>query len=140
MLHVTLEEIMTEHIVVIHERATVGDAAHLLLRHQINGVLITKENNRDKVLAVLTTADLVKALDKALTAKRGRLAKLEKMSSVPALNFASPAPLKVQKDTRISKVIALMQKKKIYTLPVFDKDKLVGVVGRHDILNVAFNS
>lgn len=139
MLHVTLEDIMTEHIVSIHEDTTVGEAAHLLLRHQINGVLIIDKANRNKLLGILTTTDLIKFLDKALSFKRGRLAKLQKMAGLPALSLASRKLVKIQKDTKISKVIAIMQKKKAYTVPVFDKDKLVGIVGRHDILNIAFN-
>lgn len=140
MLNVTLEEIMSEHIVTIDEKTTVGEAAHLLLRYQINGVLVVGKKNRNKVLGILTTTDLIKFLDKAFSTKRGRLAELNKMAGLPALGIASRRLVKIQKDTRISKVIAIMQKKKVYTVPVFDKERLVGVVGRHDILNVAFNS
>jgi len=32
-----------------------------------------------------------------------------------------------------------MHKKNVHTIPVFDKDRLVGVVGRHDILNITFH-
>lgn len=131
---------MSGHIVKIKEDATVGEAAHILLRFQINGVLIVDEKDENKISGILTTTDLIRSLDKVLSAKRGKIAKLEKMAKLPALSIASKEVLKIQKDTKLFKLLELIHKKHIYTIPVFDKDKLVGVVGRHDILNVAFGS
>ncbi|MFA5088704.1 MAG: CBS domain-containing protein [Candidatus Omnitrophota bacterium] len=37
----------------------------------------------------------------------------------------------------MAKVIAIMHKENVHTIPVYDKTKLVGVIGRHDVLNAA---
>ncbi len=139
MLKVTLEDIMTEHIVTINEETTVGQAAHLLLRFRINGVLVVKKKNRNKVLGIVTTTDLVKFLDKAFVGRKGKVSDLGRMSQESALKIASREVFSIQKDTKVSRLIRLMLSKRVYTVPVYDGDVLIGVVGRHDILNVAFS-
>ena len=138
MLKVKLEDIMSEDIVTIKEDATIGQAAHLMLRFRINGVLIVKKNNKKKVIGVITTTDLLRFLNIALSLKAKRLERLKRISQTPLSSVCGKYVLKVQKDSKAEKIVAIMHKRNMHTIPVYDKDKLVGVVGRHDILNVAF--
>jgi CBS domain-containing protein len=46
----------------------------------------------------------------------------------------TPNPVTVQTDTDIEKVAALMVDRNFHTIPVVDKGKLVGIVGKEDIL------
>ena len=45
----------------------------------------------------------------------------------------------LKKDDKVTKAIAMMHKKNVYTIPVYDGNNLIGIVGRHDLLNVALN-
>lgn len=139
MLRVELEHIMSEDVVTIKEGATIGQAAHLLMRFRINGILIVKKNNKDKVLGVVTTTDLLRLLDNALSLPGQRTSALKKIAKLPVLGVANRDIVTVQKNTKIERIIALMHKKNVHTIPVYDKQKLVGIVGRHDILNLAFS-
>ena len=138
MLNVTLEDIMSENVITVKDNATVGQAAHLLLRFRINGILVVKKNNSKKIVGIVTTTDLLRVLDATLSLHGRRLNKLKQMAGLPVSIIASKDILKVQKDTKISKLIAIIHQRHIHTIPVYDGNKLVGVVGRHDILNVAF--
>jgi len=138
MLRATIEDIMTEHIVKIKADATINQAAHILLRFRINGLLVVDENDEDKVVGVISTTDLLRLLDMALSRKIHRKEGLDKMSKMPVMKIARTRVLRIQKKTKIEKLVALMDRKKMYTVPVYDGDKLVGVIGRHDILNAAF--
>lgn len=138
MLKVLLSDIMSDNVVTIKEDTLVGQAAHLMLRFRINGVLIVKKNNKNKVIGVITTTDLLRLLNQALSAPRQRMAQLRRIANTPVGHVVSKYVLKVQKTTKIEKVVAVMHKRNMHTIPVYDDDKLVGIVGRHDILNVAF--
>jgi CBS domain-containing protein len=46
----------------------------------------------------------------------------------------TPDPITVDPEATVEEVTTLMAKKNIHTLPVVDKGKLVGVVGKEDIL------
>lgn len=138
MLKATVGDIMSEHIVKITDKYTVMQAAHLLLRFQINGVLVVRDGKPDDVIGILTTTDLLRLLDKVLSTHGHKIAELDKMAKMIVGDVLSTNVLKMQKDTRLEKAIAIMHRENKHTIPVYDGEKLVGVIGRHDILNAAF--
>jgi len=140
MLKASIEDIMTEDIVTLGEGASVTHAAHTLLRFQINGLLMVSEQDHNKVTGILTTTDLLRLLDKALLEHGRTLLVLDTIGKLPIKDVASKNVIKVQRDAKLGKVIAIMHKKNVHTIPVYDGEKLVGVIGRHDILNAAFYS
>ncbi len=136
MLKATAEDIMSENVVTISGDATIQEAAHILLRFQINGLLVMGKKSR--VVGILTTTDLLRLLDRGLSQKKKRSRELERIGDVKVTDIASRDIVRVQKKTKIVKVAALMHRKNVHTIPVYSKSKLVGILGRHDILNAAF--
>lgn len=139
MFKITLEDIMCDHPIRVKETVSTANVAHLLLRYRINGILVSHKDNNDKLVGLLTTTDLLSIIDKALTSKTKKLDALKNFSDIPVGKVARKKLVTLQKNTSIVKAIAIMHRKKIHTLPVYDGNKLVGVVGRHDLLNAAFN-
>ena len=137
MLKTDLASIMSEDVVTLKENATVGQAAHILLRFRINGILIVKKDDKNKIVGIITTTDLLQLLGDALTIQGQRMSALEKIAELPVTDVASKSVLQIQKNTKIEKVTSIMSKQNKHTIPVFDGDRLIGVVGRHDILNAA---
>ena len=137
MLKVKVEDLMSENIVKIKESASIKDAAHILLRFQINGLVVTAEDNDDAV-GVITTTDLLRLLDRALSRSIQKMAALEQIANLRVGAVASRNIIKIQKNTKIERVVNLMHKKNVHTIPVYDGKKLVGIVGKHDIINAAF--
>jgi CBS domain-containing protein len=43
-------------------------------------------------------------------------------------------PLTIAPDTPVAKIAALMDRKKVHTLPVMAEGKLVGIVGKIDLI------
>jgi len=140
MLKASIEDIMTENIVRLGEETSVMRAAHTLLRFQINGLLMVKEEGSNEVPGIFTTTDLLRLLDKVLSEHGHKVLVLETIGKLPIKDVASRNVIKVQRDAKLGKVIAIMHKKNVHTIPVYDGEKLVGVIGRHDILNAAFYS
>lgn len=130
---------MCEHPVTVKYDVKVGDVAHLLFRYRINGILVVDKDDKNKLVGIFTTTDLLRLIDKALSKGVHRENALEEISKKPVGDLASKNIVSFQKDTKITKAIALMHKKNVYTVPVFDNDELVGVVGRHDIINISFH-
>ena len=139
MLNISIVNIMTDLPVKVKESAPIAGVAHLLLRHRINGVLVVKNDDEDALVGVLTTTDLLRLLDNAL--RKGtsqRLAALKKVNQLKAGDIATKRVVSVQKSDSVLKVTSLMHRKNIHTIPVYDKNKLVGILGKHDILNIVF--
>jgi len=59
---------------------------------------------------------------------------VQKIAAITVGQAMTPNPVTVQTDTDIEKVAALMVDKNFHTLPVVDEGKLVGIVGKEDIL------
>ena len=138
MLKVSVQDIMSEDVVSIKENATVGQAAHILLRFRINGLLLTKKNDKNNIVGVVTTTDLLRLINKAFSTPKKKLSQIEKIAATPVIRVASRSIFRINKDTNIKKALAIMQRKGIHTLPVYDENRLIGVIGKHDILNAAF--
>ncbi|MDP8289546.1 MAG: CBS domain-containing protein [Candidatus Susulua stagnicola] len=139
MLKMNLEDIMSEHPVTVKEDINVGQVAHLLFRYRINGVLVVDKNDENKLVGIFTTTDLLRLINEALSKGIHREEALKNVSNKLVGVLASKCIVALQKDTKVSKVIATMHKKNVHTIPVFDKDKLVGVIGMHDILNITLH-
>jgi len=139
MLKLNLSDIMCEHPITVKENVSIGKVAHLLFRYRINGILVVDKKDKSKLIGIFTTTDLLKLIDEALTKGIHREEALENISKKSVGDLASKHIIALQKDTKVSKVIATMHKKNVHTIPVFDKDQLVGVVGMHDILSITFN-
>ena len=139
MLKLSLSDIMCENPITVKEDMGVGDVTHLLFRYRINGILVVDKDDKGKLIGIFTTTDLLRLIDKALSKGIHREEALKEISKQPVGDFASKCIVSLQKDTKVIKAIATMHKKNVHTIPVFDKDRLVGVVGRHDILNITFH-
>jgi len=137
MLNVPLENIMTEHPIRVKDTVPLGSVSHLLLRHRINGIFVVKADNENHLMGIFTTTDLLRLMDRALSKKSQRVAELKKMAMIPVGQVASRNVISLKKTDTVAKAIAIMHKKQVHTIPIFDKEQLVGVVGKHDILNMA---
>ncbi len=130
---------MCEHPITVKEDVGVGDVAHLLFRYRINGILVVAKDDKSKLMGIFTTTDLFRVIDEVLSKGGHRENALKEISKREVGDLASRCIVSLQKDTKVAKAMAIMHKKNVHTIPVFDKDKLVGVVGRHDILNITFH-
>ncbi|MBN1405403.1 MAG: CBS domain-containing protein [Candidatus Omnitrophica bacterium] len=139
MLKVSLKDIMSEDLIKLKENATVGQAAHILLRFRINGLLVVKANDGNSLTGIITTTDLLRFLDKAMSKHGHRKEALDSIATLPLAKVVRRNVTKIQADAKIEKVIALMHRQNVHTLPVYGGKKLIGVIGRHDILNIVFS-
>ena len=135
-----LEDIMTESVVTLKDDASIGQAAHILLRFRINGVLIVSKQNKDHIVGIISTNELLYHLNNIMSNPGNRISGLDQISNTPVSFLCNKDIITIPLNTKVKKVIAIMDKKMQYTLPIVENGKLIGVVGRHDILNAAFGS
>ena len=59
---------------------------------------------------------------------------MKKMAATNVGDICSRELVSVQPDTPLDEVATLMAERQVHTLPVMDKDELVGVIGKKDII------
>ena len=138
MLNLPIGDIMNDHPIKVRADVSVRNAAHLLLRNRINGILVMDAANPEKLLGVFTTRDLLHLMGDSLARRSQKMKALHDVGSRPVGSLLKEKMVTLQVDDNAAKAVGLMHKKNAITIPVFDGDKLVGVIGRHDVINIAF--
>jgi CBS domain-containing protein len=138
MLNLIVSDFMNDHPIKVKSDVSIRNVAHLLLRYRINGMLVVNVENEEQLLGVFTTADLLALMGDVMSRGARKMQALNEIAEKPVSAFLSKEFVVLQQDDTAAKAIALMHKKKALTIPIYDGDKLVGVVGRHDLINIAF--
>jgi CBS domain-containing protein len=143
----SVKDIMKTDVVSIGPEATVEELAHLLAKERLGGVPVVGGNGQ--LIGIVTEGDLV-ALDTDLhfpyyiqfldsliylESRHKFEERLRKTVGAYVKDMMTAEVHTVTSDDSVRQVAALMSRHKINRIPVVDADgKLVGIVGRHEVL------
>lgn len=142
----TAKEIMTEKVITVDLELDVSELATLFWEKRIGGAPVIDKSG--KLLGIVTESDLIDQskkvhiptimtiLDSIIflenPAKLDR--ELKKMTGTKVKDIYSSEIVTVTRDTPMSELATIMSDRKLHTLPVVDGEKLVGVIGKGDII------
>lgn len=140
------KDIMTREVITISPDTEIAQVAKLLLTKRINGVPVV--NDTGELVGILCQSDLIiqqknipipslfTLLDGyiPLTSSKKLDREVDKIMATKAADAMTANPVTVNPDTGIEEIAALMVEKNYHTLPVVDAGKLVGIVGKEDVL------
>lgn len=128
-------EVMTSPAITVQETATVKDAIELLERHSIAAMpVLDKQGN---IVGVVSEADVIREMvvpDQRAHEVPVRLTAPPFRSRV--VDVMSNHPLTVTSDTDLAQAADLMTSTVVKSLPVVDRDRVVGVISRRDIIRL----
>lgn len=148
----TAKDIMEKDVISITPETDISRAVELLLNNHINGVPVVGANGRLK--GILCQSDLIFqqktiSLPPILTFLDGIIPlssskKLEnEMKKIAAGTVAQAMvsdPVTVTPDTPVSDIAAMMVERHFHTIPVVEDGKLIGIVGKEDVLRTLMKS
>ena len=137
---------MTKKVITVSPETLVSDLAQTLAGKNIGGVPVVEADGR--LVGIVTQTDLVERAQELelppainildfhfyLEIPSHLLARVEKMLGTTVGDCMSPNPVTVAPDTPVSQIAALMAKQKVHTIPVLEGGKLVGVIGKMDLI------
>jgi CBS domain-containing protein len=140
------KDIMTKEVITVSPDTEIANAAKILLEKRINGLPVVDAFGR--LVGILCQSDLVAQQKNfpipsvftllesviPLTSMKRIDKEVEKIAALTVKQAMTPDPVTVGPDTEIEEVARLMVDKKYHTLPVVEGDKVVGVVGKKDVL------
>ena len=143
---ITARDIMSADPITLAPEMDFISAAKILLDNRINGAPVVDPNGR--VVGILCQSDLIAqqkripaptlitVLDSfiQLTSTKQLEKQLRKIAALTVEEAMTPEPITVQPDSRIETVAALMVDSNLHTLPVVENSRLVGVIGKEDVL------
>ncbi len=141
-----VEEIMSRDVLTVKPEAPLRELARILSENHINGVPVVDDTG--KVLGVVCESDLVAQnkplhiptvfvlLDAVIPLENPwRLEKeFKRLTATVVEDIYSRPAVTVTPDTEVAEVARLMGERRFYTIPVVDGGKLVGIVGKADVI------
>jgi len=139
-------DIMTTEVLTVSPETSISDLSKTLENRKIGGLPVVDKDGR--LVGVITQSDLVERardlelppainildLHIYLQIPSHLLQRVEKMLGTTVGDCMSPNPVTVAPDTPVSQIAALMAKQKVHTIPVLDGGKIVGVIGKMDLV------
>ena len=127
----TVSHWMTKTVVTIKPHDTVGQARELLSKHRINQLPVVVN---DKLVGIVTDRDIRDAYPSSLRLLRGKdiddFADAHTVEEVMTYNV-----IVVNPHTSLREATQRLRRQRLGALPVVDKEKLVGIITRSDLLD-----
>jgi len=131
------EDIMTEDVITISRGEDLYAAAELMLKNRISGIPVVSKSGR--IQGIITENDLFMVMD--MVKSGDVLLDKRKKGIIPRVDFAMSVEVKtVSKDTRLDEIIVLMKYKNLHTIPVMQKGKIAGVIGKRDVFKSFYSA
>jgi CBS domain-containing protein len=139
-------DIMTKEVITVYPETTVVEAAQLMLDRHINGLpVVDKEGH---LRGIICQSDLMAQQKKIpipsffillggvipLQSQSNISKEIQKMAAIKVMEAMTTDPVTVDTETHLEEIATLMVNNNIHTLPVLDRGKLVGIIGKEDIL------
>jgi CBS domain-containing protein len=110
----------------IAPEARVFDALKLMAEKSVGALLVVE---KDRVVGIISERDYARKV----------ILKGKSSASIPVRDIMTPRIFGVHPDTKAEECLALMTDKHIRHLPVFDKDRLVGIISIGDVVKAVIS-
>lgn len=144
----TVQDIMTRDVITVTPETEITQAARILIEKRINGLPVVNEDGR--LVGVICQSDIIAQQKKmpipsiftfldgyiALSSIKQLEKEVRKIAASTVGEAMSPNPITVKPDSTLETVAALMVDRNFHTLPVVSKGRLVGILGKEDLLRM----
>jgi CBS domain-containing protein len=142
----TAKDIMTRDVVTVKPETSIEELASLLVKNEISGVPVVDDTG--SLFGIVTENDLISRnkrlhiptvvsfLDAAIYLESSRKFE-EEVKRVAATKVGDICVRKVvtiTEDTTVVDIATIMAEKKVHLLPVIEAGKVVGIVGKRDMV------
>ncbi len=140
------KDIMNTDIISVNPDTDIAKAVRILLDNHINGIPVL--DNDGNIVGILCQSDLIFQQEKMpvppiltildsiipLFSSKKMKESMEKISAATVGQAMVKDPVTINSETPVSEIAGLMVEKGFHTIPVVDDNRLVGIIGKEDIL------
>jgi len=135
---VMARDIMTEHVVTAQPDESIQSIVHLMLRDRISGMPVTDASGA--ICGVITTTDLFRVLgDIMIDHTFGNYEHIFKDRNLTVGEVMTKDVVTIKPESPVAEIIKLSVYKGIHLFPIVENGKLIGILGKRDILNAGFS-
>lgn len=139
------KDIMTAKVITVKTETTMEELARVLIENHISGVPVV--DAQGKMIGVVTENDLIsknsrlhiptvlRLFDAYIPIGTGKMeSEIKKITATTVDEICSKDVITVDEEASVEYIATIMTEKKIHTLPVTRGGKLVGIIGRKDLI------
>jgi CBS-domain-containing membrane protein len=137
---------MTREVITVTPDTDISQATRILLENHINGLPVVDEKQR--LVGIVCQSDMIAQQKRiplpslftlldgyiSLTSAKQFEKEVQKIAATRVEQAMTSKPVTVGPNTSLEDIASLMVGKKLHTLPVVDEGKLVGIIGKEDML------
>ncbi len=139
-------DLMKRDVVTVRPDQSIFEAGELMLQHGIGGLPVV--DAQGELIGIVTERDFLRPPGSVerprwfelLAGLYPRPGKSNHWAERKIADVMTPAPLHATEDTPIGEVLLLMEKHRIKRLPIVRANRLVGIIGRADLMRAAVQS
>jgi CBS-domain-containing membrane protein len=139
-------DIMTTGVITVKKDTSLQDLARILYDNHINGVPVV--DDEDRLIGIICESDLIRKDKKLhiptvvsvfdavfyLESPKKLEKEIERINATHVEDLYTKDVLTIDEKTEIDEIATIMTQKKIYTIPVVDGDRVVGIIGKSDLI------
>ena len=140
-----VKEIMSREVITVSPENSLKEVGEILKEKRVSGLPVV--DAKGNILGVITLTDMLRILDRVYKWKE-----LEKVESGLTLSnlfekekkdakvkdYMTKNVLALNENDSVEEVMKLMFTNNIHTIPVADSGKLIGIVGKRDLISACF--
>jgi CBS domain-containing protein len=142
----TAKDIMTKEVITVKPDTSLAELSSVLVNNKISGVPVVDESGA--LFGVVTENDLISQnkrlhiptvvsfLDAAIYLESSKKFEQEvkRMTATKVEEICARKALTITEDTTVVEIATIMAEKKVHLLPVVRNGKIVGIVGKYDMV------
>ena len=145
----TAKDIMTKDVITVKPDTSIEELASLLVEHRISGAPVVDDSGN--LYGIVTENDLISRskrlhiptvvsfLDAAIYLESSKKFEQEvkRLTATKVSEICMRKVVTISEDTTIMDIATTMDEKKVYLLPVVRNGKVLGIVGKRDMVKAA---
>lgn len=142
------EDIMTRDVITVSPSMTIEEFARILMKNQISGAPVVDEDG--SLIGIVTENDLItqnkrlhiptilRLFDAFIPLGTSRLEKeIMRITATTVGEICTKKVITVSPETPLEEIATIMTEKKIHLIPVLKEGKIIGIIGKKDIIKGA---
>jgi len=139
-------DIMSTEVITVTEETSLQELARIMYERHINGVPVVDDQGRLK--GIICESDLIRRDRKLhiptvvaifdavfyLESSRTLEKEIARINASKVKDLYTKEVVTVNEKTPIDEIATLMTQKKVYTIPVMDGQRIVGIIGKADLI------
>lgn len=144
------KDIMTRDVITVKPGANVEELARLLMKHRISGVPVV--DDEEQIIGIVTENDLIRKNKRLhiptvirlfdaylLVGSKSMEKEIANMAATTVEEICTREVVSINEETSLDEIATIMAEQHIHLLPVLSGRKVIGIVGKADVVRSMTN-